>query len=169
MIRQTIVLMTLIRFITACGTERPDPNDYRTSSASPAPAKSPATGTTPDNTPKTMTGQVPADDKTKANADDPNKTTPTPTPAVKAPIRTVVNAAELAAAQAAYGTDCAGCHMVLATSAKKGRTKAAILAAINITPHTNVKARWPADVADTSDDGIDQASLKLSAMEQALK
>lgn len=105
-----------------------------------------------------------------------NVTTPTPPPAQKLALRTLPNAAERTAMSNLYAATpaqggCAQCHGALANSAKKGRTAAQLSGAMNMAQHNNVRAanKWPRDVADTTDDGVDSAQLLASALAELLK
>jgi hypothetical protein len=116
---------------------------------------------------------MPAAGGTTTNAPTENKT---PTPAPLAPLRTLPNAAEKTAMTNLYAAPnnqggCAGCHGALNASAKKGRTAQQITNAQTILQHRTVAAanKWPKDTADTSNDGVDNAQLYLSAMVEILK
>lgn len=166
----------------ACGTARPDPNDYIHSGNAPVTAPAPASKSSQAASPtaKPDTGAAPATSKPAADA-QPKAAAPAATPpaaAAKLPIRTLVNAAETATAKTDYASNCAGCHQPLATSAKKAATLPRIVAAGMPTgkpgavpAHQTLVSgnKWPVDVADATDDGVDTASLKASAMVEALK
>ncbi len=100
----------------------------------------------------------------------------TPTEIPLAPPRTIPNAAEKTAMTNLYAAPnnqggCAGCHGDLNVSAKKGRTTQQIANSQTILQHRNVAAanKWPKDTADTSNDGVDNAQLYLSALVEILK
>lgn len=95
-------------------------------------------------------------------------------PVNKIPIRSLANATEITAAKSAYGSDCAGCHQAIANSEKKGASLARINAAGTagrVSSHTRLinAGKWPKDTKDATDDGIDNAVLKASALVEALK
>ncbi|HYX39686.1 MAG TPA: hypothetical protein VE954_41845 [Oligoflexus sp.] len=176
--RRWLVVTLLSAISFACGKARPDPSDYRTKPDS-------VVQTETDNN-DDLTGIDPAvdpSDEDTNNADVAKETPPdtqppgavAPTPVVpKAAIRTLANPTEIANARTAYGTDCAGCHMALATSAKKAVTLVRLNAAGvagTVAAHNALinAAKWPADVKDATDDGIDTAVLKASAFVEALK
>ncbi len=98
-------------------------------------------------------------------------TPPPASPPAKLPIRAVANASEIMNARTAYAGDCASCHGVLASSTKKGVSIVRLNNASSIAAHTTVNSvgKWPIDMKDTTDDGIDTAVLKASAMVEALK
>lgn len=162
--------------VNACGTARPDPNDYktnRTTTGTGTPAAgtkttspAPAVGTAADASKTT------ADNKatTPPPAETPKPTTATPPPpaAVKAPVRVVANATELANAKTLYTTACQGCHMPLPTNDPrvKGKTAAQVIAGKLKAPHPTI-ATYPADVK--SDDGVENEVLAATAMAEALK
>lgn len=173
-----IFALTLI----GCGEDRPIRSQYHSpGSAATAGDDEAKAGTKPTET-NPMNSST-SDPETTATNPTPTPTpiptptpTPTPSPPVvnKVPIRTLANATEIANAKTGYGTDCANCHQALATSAKKGATLARINAAGvagKVAAHNTLinGAKWPKDVADTSDDGVDTAMLKAAAMFEALK
>lgn len=100
----------------------------------------------------------------------------TPPPASVSPIRTVANATEKNAMAALYALPsnqggCVGCHGAIEVSEKKGRTAAQIQAAATINAHRTPAAanKWPKDLADTTNDGVDTAQLQASALADLLK
>lgn len=166
---------SLIFLLTACGPSAPEyhPAERRVAGTagnviSPAPSENAAETTEPSPSMDTAaaneaTASAPADAKT-------------PAPPPLAPTRTLPNAAEKTAMTNLYAAPnnqggCAGCHGALNASAKKGRTAQQITSAQTIFQHRAVAAanKWPKDTADTTNDGVDNAQLYLSAMVEILK
>ncbi|HET9236594.1 MAG TPA: hypothetical protein VFO10_05060 [Oligoflexus sp.] len=157
----------LIFLLTACGPSAPE---YH-------PAEQTRAGTPAESKPKTMETAA-RTERPEANGN--TTSTPadakTPEPAPLAPPRTLPNAAEKTAMTNLYAAPnnqggCAGCHGALNASAKKGRTAQQITSAQTILQHRTVAAanKWPKDTADTTNDGVDNAQLYLSALVEILK
>jgi hypothetical protein len=166
---------SLIFLLTACGPSAPE---YH-------PAERTLTGT-----PGNVTASAPSINEGETTAPSPSMDPPaangtpatapadtkTPAPAPLAPPRTLPNAAEKTAMTNLYAAPtnqggCAGCHGALNASAKKGRTAQQITSAQTILQHRTVAAanKWPKDTPDTTNDGVDNAQLYLSAMVEILK
>ncbi len=169
-----IVLLGLVSIANACGTARPDPNDYKTNRSSTG-TQAPASGTkSATNTPgATADGsKSTADNKATvpapAGTPKPNTATPPPPAGVKAPARVIANATELANARTLYASACLGCHMALPTNdiRVKGKTAAQVIAGKAKAPHPTI-ATYPVDVK--TDDGVENEVLAATAMAEALK
>jgi len=165
---QALTITFMMTLLAACGTERPNPEDYRRSqtgsvagATKTADSKKTETKTASNEAPpSTMTPVAPPVEETK-----PATATPPPAATPPAPVaRVVANATELANARTQYDGVCAVCHGVLATSAKKGRTAAMIIAARTIPPHANVQ-NYPNDIKTT----VGQELLNATAMAEVLK
>ncbi len=164
-----------IFLLTACGPSAPEyhPGESRTLSSA-GESSQPSEGVP--QSPSPGADSQASSGATVESSGTPSTENKTPAAAPLMPPRTVPNAAEKTAMTNLYAAPnnqggCAGCHGALDASAKKGRTAQQIANSQTILQHRNVAAanKWPKDTADTSNDGVDNAQLYLSAMVEILK
>ncbi|HYX37460.1 MAG TPA: hypothetical protein VE954_30525 [Oligoflexus sp.] len=162
-----VVAIIITMMAVACGTERPNPEDYRrTQTGTPDSATKPTDkktdGKTANTTPSTVTPTPPAD------ADKPATATPPATPPANVAARAIPNAAELTAARAYYTASCTTCHGAF-PGAKKGVTDIRLKAAEATVPlaHTNAAVKFPIDTS--SNDGVENENLARAALIEAMK
>jgi len=172
-----IWLMGLIALLSAaCGPSAPEYQPSVRSGVAPISTNPAPRAPVPMD--QASEAETPASQQPAGSAENVSTPTPAPTPApapVQA-IRTMPSAAEKTAMTNLYAAPnnqggCAACHGALNVSEKKGRTAQQIAAAQTIIQHRTVAAanRWPKDTPDTSQDGVDNAQLFLSAMVEILK